>query len=185
VGPRAGRDGAQRAARAQLGGRVRLRGRPARAFRGAPRVPRRDGGPPRAVPGYRAGPGKAPALLRRSKASAPALVYFITHAGRAEPPRSASATPAGERIAQHRRAGWQLVAGIPGRRRRGRGDRGRCPRLVARPARPAGVPQPRPDAPQDGWTETVAAGRIDLSATVARVCELALLPESRPAASSA
>jgi hypothetical protein len=30
--------------------------------------------------------------------------------------------------------------------------------------------------PQDGWTETVAASRIDLTATVAHVCELALLP---------
>jgi len=39
----------------------------------------------------------------------------------------------------------------------------------------------RPDQmPQGGWTETAAAGAIDLAATVARICELALLPGSRP-----
>jgi hypothetical protein len=32
--------------------------------------------------------------------------------------------------------------------------------------------------PQGGWTETVAAGRVDLAATVAHVCELALSARS-------
>jgi len=36
--------------------------------------------------------------------------------------------------------------------------------------------------PQGGWTETVAAGRIDLAATVAQICELTLSPDSRPGA---
>jgi hypothetical protein len=39
--------------------------------------------------------------------------------------------------------------------------------------------------PQGGWTETVAAARIDLAATVAHVCKLALLPGSGGAAVSA
>jgi hypothetical protein len=39
--------------------------------------------------------------------------------------------------------------------------------------------------PQGGWTETVTAARIDLAATVARVCELALRPGSRPGAATA
>jgi hypothetical protein len=37
--------------------------------------------------------------------------------------------------------------------------------------------------PQDGWTETVAIGSIDLPATVAHVCEMALSPAAKPAAS--
>jgi hypothetical protein len=36
--------------------------------------------------------------------------------------------------------------------------------------------------PQGGWTETIAAGSIDLAATVAHVCKLALSPEARSAA---
>jgi hypothetical protein len=28
--------------------------------------------------------------------------------------------------------------------------------------------------PQGGWTETVAAGRVDLAATVTRICNLAV-----------
>ena len=37
----------------------------------------------------------------------------------------------------------------------------------------------RSQMPQGGWTETVAAGRVDLPATVARICKLALRPEAR------
>jgi hypothetical protein len=40
----------------------------------------------------------------------------------------------------------------------------------------------RDQMPQGGWTETVAAGRVDLAATVAHVCELVLSPEARPTA---
>src|SRR5205807_160622 len=40
----------------------------------------------------------------------------------------------------------------------------------------------REQMPQGGWTETVAAGAVDLAATVAHVCELALSPDTRPAA---
>jgi hypothetical protein len=37
----------------------------------------------------------------------------------------------------------------------------------------------RSQMPQGRWTETVAAGRVDLPATVARICKLALRPEAR------
>jgi hypothetical protein len=32
----------------------------------------------------------------------------------------------------------------------------------------------RDQMPQGGWTETVAAGRVDLAATVTRICNLAV-----------
>jgi hypothetical protein len=111
---------------------------------------------------------------------ATALVYLVTH------PRLGAAKvgvsdPAGARIAQHRRAGWQLAAAF----------------LVAGSAAVSieddilgwwrtglGLPSYlRSDQmPQGGWTETVAAARIDLAATVDRLCQLALRPGSRPAA---
>jgi len=40
----------------------------------------------------------------------------------------------------------------------------------------------REQMPQGGWTETVAVGAVDLAATVAHVCELALSPDAKPAA---
>src|SRR5437764_4463291 len=54
------------------------------------------------------------------------------------------------------------------------------------PSRAASTTSPsylrRDQMPQGGWTETVAAGRVNLAATVAHVCELALSPEARPTA---
>jgi len=38
-----------------------------------------------------------------------------------------------------------------------------------------------PPPAQGGWTETVVASSVDLAATVAHVCKLALLPDARPA----
>jgi hypothetical protein len=111
---------------------------------------------------------------------ATALVYLVTHAGLGAAKVGVS-DPAGARIAQHRRAGWQLAAAF----------------LVAGSAAVSieddvlgwwrtglGLPSYlRSDQmPQGGWTETVAAARIDLAATVARLCELALRHGSRPAA---
>jgi hypothetical protein len=113
-----------------------------------------------------------------------ALVYLVTHA-RLEAAKVGISDPAGARIAQHRRAGWQLAAAF----------------LVAGGAATAieddvlgwwrtglGLPSylSRDQMPQGGWTETVATARIDLAATVARLCELVLRPPgSRPAAASA
>jgi hypothetical protein len=123
-------------------------------------------------------PAEAAARLRRSGPGSPSLVYVITHAALGAAKIGVS-DPAGARIAQHRRAGWQLIAAfqvaadaaaaieanVLGR---WRGDLGLPPYLS------------RGQMPQDGWTETVAVDRIDLAATVAHVCDLALLPESRP-----
>jgi hypothetical protein len=125
-------------------------------------------------------PGRVPeeALLRRSGGSPAALVYVVTHTALGAVKVGVS-DPAGARIAQHRRAGWQLAAAFQVAADAAaaieadvlgwwRGQLGLPPYL-------------RPDQmPQGGWTETAAAGAIDLAAAVARICELALLPESRP-----
>jgi hypothetical protein len=126
------------------------------------------------------GPAEAADLLRRSAPGSPSLVYVITHAALGAAKIGVS-DPAGARIAQHRRVGWQLIAAFQ----------------VAADAAAAieadvlgwwrghlGLPPylSRGQMPQDGWTETVAAARIDLAATVAHVCELAMAAESRPTA---
>jgi hypothetical protein len=116
------------------------------------------------------------ALTRRLKADAPALVYVITHAALGAAKIGVS-DAAGSRIAQHRRAGWQLIAAFhvavyaaceieDDVLRWWRSDLGLPPCLK------------REQMPQGGWTETVAVGAIDLAATVARVCEQALLPDA-------
>lgn len=129
----------------------------------------------------RAAPYEAAALLRRLKADAPALVYVVTHAALGAAKIGVS-DAAGSRITEHRRAGWQLLAAFQ----------------VAADAACAieddvlkwwrhNLRLPpylrRDQMPQGGWTETVAAGSIDLAATVAHVCEMALSPEAKPAAS--
>lgn len=125
-------------------------------------------------------PHEAAALMRQLKADAPALVYVVTHAALGAAKIGVS-DAAGSRIAQHRRAGWQLLAAFQ----------------VAADAACAieddvlqwwrhdlGLPPflNRGQMPQGGWTETVVAGAVDLAATVAHVCELALLPDAKPAA---
>jgi hypothetical protein len=119
------------------------------------------------------------ALTRRLEADAPALVYVITHAALGAA-KIGVTDAAGSRIAQHRRAGWQLIAAFhvavyaaceieDDVLRWWRSDLGLPPCLK------------REQMPQGGWTETVAVGAVDLAATVARVCEQALLPDARPA----
>lgn len=123
-------------------------------------------------------PPDAAALLRRLKAEAPALVYVITHAALGAAKIGVS-DALGSRIAEHRREGWQLLAAFQVAAyaacaieddvlRWWRGDLGLPPFLR------------RDQMPRGGWTETVATGRVDLAATVAHVCELALLPEAEP-----
>jgi hypothetical protein len=128
-------------------------------------------------------PEEAAALLRRSKApSTPALVYVVTHPALGAVKVGVSDAD-GERIAAHRRAGWQLAAAF---------------RVTARAAavieagvldwwrRGLGLPAylSREQMPQGGWTETAAAGSIDLAATVTRICAQAASPEAWPATPS-
>ena len=125
-------------------------------------------------------PADAAALLRRLKAEAPALVYVVMHEALGAAKVGVSEV-SGSRIAEHRRAGWQLAAAFRVAAdaacaietdvlRWWRGDLGLPPFLG------------RSQMPQGGWTETVAVGAVDLAATVAHVCELALSPDARPAA---
>jgi hypothetical protein len=124
-------------------------------------------------------PEEAAAVLRRSSPGAPALVYVIIHPALGAAKVGVS-DPAGSRIAQHRRAGWQLVAAFRVTAsaavaieadvlRWWRADLALPPFLTEN------------QIPQGGWTETVASARIDLAATVARVCARAVSPESKPA----
>jgi hypothetical protein len=172
-------------------------GVPPRAAWGIARVSRRDGGLPR--PGRWRSPalGKSraaiqasslrhsvppdiAALVRQLEADAPALVYLVIHTALGAA-KIGVTDAAGSRIAQHRRAGWQLLAAFQVSAEMAcdiEDDVLRCWRHEL------GLPSylRRDQMPQGGWTETVAAGRVDLAATVAHVCELALLPEARPAA---
>jgi hypothetical protein len=120
----------------------------------------------------------AAALTRQLKADAPALVYVITHAALGAAKIGVS-DALGSRIAEHRRAGWQLLAAFRVAAdaacaieadvlRWWRGDLGLPPCLK------------REQMPQGGWTETVVASSADLAATVAHVCKLALLPDAQP-----
>jgi hypothetical protein len=88
----------------------------------------------------------------------------------------------GSRIAEHRRAGWQLLAAFQVTAKAAvaiedevlrwwRAELGLPPFLW------------RDQMPQGGWTETVAAGRVDLAATVTRICNLAVQQDARPSRS--
>lgn len=123
-------------------------------------------------------PPDAAALARQIEADAPALVYLVTHTAFGAA-KVGVADAAGSRIAQHRRAGWQLLAAF---------------QVSAEMAcvieddvlrwwrRELGLPSflGRNQMPQGGWTETVAADRIDLAATVTRICNLAVQQDARP-----
>jgi len=115
-----------------------------------------------------------------SAADGAALVYLITHAKLAAA-KVGVADTSGLRLAQHRREGWQILAVF---------------QVSAKSAvaietdvlkwwRGAlGLPSylTRNQMPQGGWTETVAAGRVDLAATVTRICNLAIAsPPPAPA----
>lgn len=113
----------------------------------------------------------------------PALVYLVTHTALCAA-KIGVTDAAGSRIAQHRRAGWQLLAAF---------------QVSAEMAcvieddvlrwwrREPGLPSflGRNQMPQGGWTETVAAGRIDLAATVTRICNLAVQQDGHPAGARA
>jgi hypothetical protein len=124
-------------------------------------------------------PEEAAAALRRSKASAPALVYVIMHP-RLGATKIGVSDPAGARIAEHRRAGWLLLAAFGVAASAAMAIEAEILRWwradLALPSFLA-----REQMPQGGWTETVASGSIDLAATVTHVCELSLLPEAKPA----
>lgn len=123
---------------------------------------------------------KAVARLLGPDPGAPALVYLAGHASLGAVKVGVS-DPGGARIAQHQRRGWHLVTAF---------------RVTAAAAREieasvldwwrADLRLPsfliREQMPQGGWTETVAMTGIDLDATVARICERALLPGSQPLA---
>lgn len=122
-------------------------------------------------------PPDVAALTRQLKADAPALVYVITHTALGAVKIGVS-DALGSRIAEHRRAGWQLLAAFRVAAdaacaieddvlRWWRGDLSLPPCLK------------REQMPQGGWTETVASGAVDLAVTVAHVCELALSPNAR------
>jgi hypothetical protein len=126
-------------------------------------------------------PPDVSALTRQLKADAPALIYLVTHTALGAAKIGVSDAP-GSRIAQHRRAGWQLLAAFQVSAEMACAIEDDVLRWWRRNL---GLPPylKRDQMPQGGWTETVAAARIDLAATVAHVCELALLPEAKPAAS--
>lgn len=127
----------------------------------------------------RAVPEEALVAVRRSRASAPALVYLIMHAALGAAKVGIS-DPAGSRISEHRRAGWQLLAAFRVAASAALAIEADVLRWWrADLALPSFLTQEQ--IPQGGWTETVASGSIDLAATVAHICELALLPESKPA----
>jgi hypothetical protein len=124
----------------------------------------------------RLGSRDAEALARRPdlKVDQVALVYLITHATYGAAKIGVSDI-AGSRLAQHRRQGWQLVAAF------------QVPATAAVAIEtdvlrwwrgPLGLPPflDRGQMPQGGWTETAATSSIDLTATVRRICNLALTP---------
>ena len=119
----------------------------------------------------------APVKRRGFRADEAALIYLVTHAGyRAA--KVGIADTAGLRLAQHRRGGWQILAVFQVTAKAAaaietdilrwwRGELG-LPSYLS-----------RDQMPQGGWTETVAAGRIDLAATVTRICNLAVASPPR------
>ena len=123
---------------------------------------------------------EAEALARRPgfRADEAALVYLVTHD--AYGAAKVGVTDAsGSRLAQHRREGWQILAAFQvtakaaiaietGILRWWRGELG-LPSFLR-----------RDQMPQGGWTETVAAGQVDLAATVTRICNLAVADHPHP-----
>ena len=107
-----------------------------------------------------------------SKADGAALVYLIIHAKLAAA-KVGIADTSGLRLAQHRREGWQILAVFQVSAQ----SAAAIETDVLKWWRGAlGLPSylTRDHMPQGGWTETVAAGRINLAATVTRICNLAV-----------
>ena len=107
-----------------------------------------------------------------STAHGGALVYLITHA-RLAAAKVGIADMSGSRLAQHRRNGWNILAVFQVSAK----SAAAIETNVLRWWRVAlGLPSylTRNQMPQGGWTETVAASRIDLAETMTRICELAV-----------
>ena len=128
-------------------------------------------------------PYEAAASVKRRvfRADEAALVYLITHAelGAA---KVGIADMSGLRLAQHRREGWQILAVFQVSAK----SAAEIETDVLKWWRGAlGLPSylTRDHMPQGGWTETVAAGRVDLAATVTRICNLAVQQDARPSRS--
>jgi len=88
----------------------------------------------------------------------------------------------GLRLAQHRRKGWQILAVFQVSAK----SAAAIETDVLKWWRGAlGLPSylSRDQMPQGGWTETVAAGRVDLAATVTRMCNRAVQQDARPSRS--
>lgn len=126
-------------------------------------------------------PHDAEILVNRPgfRADQPSLVYLVTHAAYGAA-KIGVTDAAGSRLAQHRRQGWQILAVLQVKTATAaiaietevlkywRGLLGLPPWL-----KPSQMPQ-------GGWTETVAAGAIDLTATVTRICNMAVQQDARP-----
>ncbi len=125
-------------------------------------------------------PPDAAALTRRLKADAPALVYVITHAALGAVKIGVSDAP-GSRVAEHRRGQAGSFSrhsrSPPMRPARSRTMCSGGGATISACRRTSNVSR----CPRGGWTETAAAAAVDLAATMAHVCELALSPDARPA----
>ena len=115
-----------------------------------------------------------PLTARRplSKADGAALVYLIIH-GKLAAAKVGIADTSALRLAQHGREGWQILAVFQVSAK----SAAAIETDVLKWWRGAlGLPSylTRDHMPQGGWTETVAAGRVDLAATVTRICNLAV-----------
>lgn len=107
-----------------------------------------------------------------STAHGGALVYLITHA-RLAAAKVGIADMSGSRLAQHRRNGWQILAVFQVSAK----SAAAIETNVLKWWRVAlGLPSylTPSQMPQGGWTETVAASRIDLTETMTRICKLAV-----------
>jgi len=116
-----------------------------------------------------------------STADGAALVYLITHA-KLGAAKVGIADMSGLRLAQHRRKGWQILAVFQVSAK----SAAAIETDILKWWRGAlGLPWylSRDQMPQGGWTETVAAGRVELAATVTRMCNRAVQQDARPSRS--
>ena len=123
------------------------------------------------------GPDAVPAVPAGGGA---ALVYLITHP-KLGAAKVGIADTSGLRLAQHRRAGWQVAAVFSV----AAGRAAAVEAAMLEGWRRAGMPSylAQGQMPQGGWTETVALGRLDLAAEVTRLCKLAVQQDARPSRS--
>lgn len=117
--------------------------------------------------------------VQQPEITGPALVYLVAHSGMGAVKVGVS-DASGSRIARHRQRGWQLVAAF-------QVSTGKAAVSIERDIlqwwrTELGLASrvKQHDMPQGGWTETADLVRVDLAATVARICELALVPAARP-----